>query len=430
MKKLQLLLAIFFVLLINTSTTPAKAQVNIDFQFYYDNLSPYGSWIDYPDYGYVWHPNEENFQPYRTNGHWVWSDDYGWTWVSNYDWGWAPFHYGRWYDDPYEGWVWVPGYDWSPAWVTWRGDDQYYGWAPMEPEIGLSFVFGTYSPQPDYWTFVPSQYIASPYAYNYYVPAPQNTVIINKTRIINNYYSGAGRNVYVTGPNKTMVERVTGQKINSVKVRDASAPGRANMSGNDVAIYRPKVSHADQKKARPANFIQANKGNVKTNVSRDAHSAKVLPEKNVSTNSQKSNAKADWMKPEIPKNQHTKAAPIKKQDAVFDPLHGQSNKTKAGRTEPVRQPQKVQQQKSQPAHTQPVKQQQQKMQPARPEPMQQQKTQPVHSQPMRQQQPQPMHQQQMKAQQQPQQMHQQQPKPQQQKGNSAPQGGGGKGKKN
>src|SRR5665213_1919979 len=65
-------------------------------QVFYDELSPYGQWIDYPDYGYVWQPNvDQDFRPYDTNGYWVYSD-YGWTWVSNYSWGWAPFHYGNW----------------------------------------------------------------------------------------------------------------------------------------------------------------------------------------------------------------------------------------------------------------------------------------------------------------------------------------------
>ena len=48
-------------------------------QVFYDELSPYGQWIDYPDYGYVWQPNVgPDFRPYETNGYWAYSD-YGWT---------------------------------------------------------------------------------------------------------------------------------------------------------------------------------------------------------------------------------------------------------------------------------------------------------------------------------------------------------------
>ena len=63
------------------------------------SLSPYGEWVDLPEYGRVWRPYESNvgadFRPYATGGHWVYTD-YGWSFESDYPWGWAPFHYGRW----------------------------------------------------------------------------------------------------------------------------------------------------------------------------------------------------------------------------------------------------------------------------------------------------------------------------------------------
>jgi hypothetical protein len=88
----------------------AQVSVNVSFQTFYDELSPYGQWIDYPEYGYVWRPDNRynDFQPYRSGGHWVWSEYDSWLWVSDYEWGWAPFHYGRWIYDSYDGWLWVP----------------------------------------------------------------------------------------------------------------------------------------------------------------------------------------------------------------------------------------------------------------------------------------------------------------------------------
>ena len=78
----------------NTVASQAGNQVN--FQLFYDELSPYGSWIDYPSYGYVWIPLvDPGFVPYKTMGHWI-NTDAGWTWISDYNWGWAAFHYGRW----------------------------------------------------------------------------------------------------------------------------------------------------------------------------------------------------------------------------------------------------------------------------------------------------------------------------------------------
>ena len=58
-------------------------QENVSFQIFYDELSPYGQWVDYSNYGYVWIPDVGNdFEPYSTAGHWVMTD-YGWTWMSS-----------------------------------------------------------------------------------------------------------------------------------------------------------------------------------------------------------------------------------------------------------------------------------------------------------------------------------------------------------
>ena len=78
----------------------ASAQgVEVSFQLFYDQLGPYGTWVNYPGYNYVWIPNAgPDFSPYATEGHWVLTS-FGWTWISDYPWGWAPFHYGRWFYD-------------------------------------------------------------------------------------------------------------------------------------------------------------------------------------------------------------------------------------------------------------------------------------------------------------------------------------------
>ena len=150
------------VMLFSSTKNTVSAQgvdINISQQTFYDELSPHGRWIDYPDYGYVWAPDMgSDFQPYQTGGHWVWSDEYDWMWVSDYSWGWAPFHYGRWFHDPFYGWMWVPGHDWSPAWVSWRTGGDYYGWAPIRPGINISIGFGNYNPPSNYWCFAPRQH--------------------------------------------------------------------------------------------------------------------------------------------------------------------------------------------------------------------------------------------------------------------------------
>jgi hypothetical protein len=105
MKAAYKIFILFIIVNTGISFVPEKAsaQASVSFQLFYDDLSPYGYWVDNPNYGYVWVPNvSPGFSPYGTNGHWVFTD-YGWTWVSDYAWGWAPFHYGRWYSDPMYG---------------------------------------------------------------------------------------------------------------------------------------------------------------------------------------------------------------------------------------------------------------------------------------------------------------------------------------
>lgn len=261
MKKKLKIAAIAMVLVLGSSMqndTSAQSYYDdhgdVSYQTFYDELSPYGRWIDYPEYGYVWVPDgDRDFRPYSTNGHWVWTDDYEWMWVSDYDWGWAPFHYGRWLEDDFYGWVWVPGYEWSPAWVAWRNGGDYYGWAPLRPgiHISLNFNIGTYNPPYDYWCFVPRRYIASPRIHNYYINRGRNITIINQTTIINNY--NYNHNVYRTGPRRSEVERYTG-RITPVRFRTTNTPGRTQFRNNEVRVYRPTVQQDNNRQFAPRQF--------------------------------------------------------------------------------------------------------------------------------------------------------------------------------
>src|ERR1700736_5867097 len=61
-----------------------------------ERLSPYGRWVDTPDYGRVWVPAgvAQDWQPY-SDGSWV-DTSSGWYFASTVPWGWAVYHYGRW----------------------------------------------------------------------------------------------------------------------------------------------------------------------------------------------------------------------------------------------------------------------------------------------------------------------------------------------
>lgn len=226
----------------------------VTYQQFYDDLSPYGNWIMYPGYGYVWAPYDVGFLPYQTNGRWVYTQ-VGWTWVSNYRWGWAPFHYGRWFRDRSYGWLWVPGYEWAPAWVAWRGGGGYYGWAPLGPGMSINISIGIIPH--DNWCFLPSRYINSYRMDRYYVRPSRNVTIINNTTVINNYYNGRNGNnrngnngygnrngSYNAGPRIMDVERQTNQKIAPVRIVNRTSPGNSQVERNQVSIYRPQVREA------------------------------------------------------------------------------------------------------------------------------------------------------------------------------------------
>src|SRR6201999_1921550 len=102
MKKLLKLLGLLACFL-----APPRArsqEVNLD--FFYDALSPYGFWADVGDLGLVWQPLKvaPNWRPY-TLGSWAYTDA-GWTWDSVEPFGAIVYHYGRW-ALLNMGWVWV-----------------------------------------------------------------------------------------------------------------------------------------------------------------------------------------------------------------------------------------------------------------------------------------------------------------------------------
>jgi hypothetical protein len=68
MKTISKTFILIFVLNAFVWLTPQKAsaQVSVNFQIFYDNLSPYGDWVFNPQYGYVWVPDVSNdFTPYN-----------------------------------------------------------------------------------------------------------------------------------------------------------------------------------------------------------------------------------------------------------------------------------------------------------------------------------------------------------------------------
>jgi len=244
------------------AVTPPVEQVN--YNYFYQTLAPYGSWIEVPAYGWCWQPTvsvvDVSWQPYCDRGRWLWTDC-GWYWQSDYAWGWAPFHYGRWHRNPAYGWVWFPDTAWAPAWVTWRYSDSYCGWAPLPPgarfdvglgfrfhggSVGVGFGFGLTA---DCYTFIPTARFCDRTPWHHRLPPKQVVGIYNHTTIINNYTRGSdNRTVVNLGPGENAIAAVSRSEIRKVTLRDASPNGgtliksdRLDRDGTTLAVFRPQL---------------------------------------------------------------------------------------------------------------------------------------------------------------------------------------------
>jgi hypothetical protein len=130
---------------VDTTQPPAQEP---SFDYFHDQLTPFGTWVDMGGGTMYWHPDmaiaaNPDWRPYYDMGQWVQTDN-GLFWQSDYTWGDIPFHYGRWILDPLRGWLWAPDYTWGPAWVFWRQAeaDGAIGWAPLP--VGALFVDGVF----------------------------------------------------------------------------------------------------------------------------------------------------------------------------------------------------------------------------------------------------------------------------------------------
>jgi hypothetical protein len=144
----------------------AEAAVNVSFDLFFNNLEPYGSWVQTTDHPYVFVPANvgPNWVPY-SNGHWIYTDRFGWYFESDEPFASVTYHYGRWAYSDDIGWYWVPGTRWAPAWVVWRRGGGHVGWAPLPPE-GTGYAVDanvTVTDVPDrYWVFVPVEQFLAP----------------------------------------------------------------------------------------------------------------------------------------------------------------------------------------------------------------------------------------------------------------------------
>lgn len=248
-----------------SSEPPSTGPTQVNYNFFYDSLAPYGNWFNVPTYGYVWQPScaviTPGWRPYWNCGNWAWCDA-GWYWNSSYSWGWAPFHYGNWVNSPGAGWCWVPGRTWSPSWVTFRYGGGYCGWAPLPPGCGVSagvgltwagsgvsvgFGFG-YSATDYCWT--PTSYFTASNCSAYGVYGAGVHQIYNGSTVVNNYVVGNNNTIINNGISPNQISPHSRSEIRKVQLADASSPNLARSMadtrgrpGNptQLAVYRPSV---------------------------------------------------------------------------------------------------------------------------------------------------------------------------------------------
>jgi len=234
--------------------------------YFYDSLSPYGSWMYVSDYGWCWQPTvasiDVGWRPYGPNGRWLWTAN-GWYWNSYYSWGWAPFHYGRWTLAGHRGWVWVPDTTWGPAWVSWRSSGDYCGWAPLPPSarfvpgagfyyhgrsVDVSFGFGLGY---DAFCFTPLHHFYRPRVYDYCLPRYEVRSVFPHTRVENRFEVHRDRFVNNGIPHDRVASAMH-QEIRAAEVREMphhdvarfGARERVEHSGRQDVVYRPNLSAA------------------------------------------------------------------------------------------------------------------------------------------------------------------------------------------
>ena len=244
----------------------------VSYQVFYDQLSPYGQWVDYPAYGYVWLPNAgSDFYPYQSGGRWIMTE-YGWTWLSDYDWGWAPFHYGRWDYDNFYGWYWVPDNIWGPAWVIWRRAPGYYGWAPMGPGMNYGLNYSSYyNNYGNRWIFVNDRYFGRNNNNRRYASRDDYDMLLGKSTVINNTYVDNSRNItYISGPASSDVQGFTGRRVSSYAIQENNVPGQS-LSNGQLRIYKPQVTKNNENAKRSAPTVITNREDVRQQGERNTY---------------------------------------------------------------------------------------------------------------------------------------------------------------
>jgi hypothetical protein len=234
---------------------------------FYNDLAPYGAWVQQPDYGLCWQPTvqtiDPNWSPYVDAGQWLYSDS-GWYWQSGYTWGWAAFHYGRWANLPRQGWVWVPGNQWAPAWVAWRSTGSEIGWAPLPPGVSLNVLaqltfntkpvgpHGAFGLPASAFSFVSAGNLISHNLLHHIVPAARSEELVRHSVLLDSY-AVVNHRIFNGGISREAVAAAAQKPVPEIALRSVSSPEAAGlaMDRKTLAVYLPAASAAGASPSAP-----------------------------------------------------------------------------------------------------------------------------------------------------------------------------------
>jgi hypothetical protein len=259
------------------STEAPTAPVTVE--YFYNNLAPYGNWVEVSGYGRCWQPgvsiSNHDWQPYGDHGHWVYTDA-GWYWVSDYSWGWAPFHYGRWFRHDRFGWCWTPDTVWGPSWVTWRYDNDYCGWAPLPPRsyyregagffyngqaVGVGFDFGLGA---NAFVFVGIHDFGDPHPFRHRVERGRMEEIYHRTAEVN-HFDHDNHGFINHGIDPGRITSVTHVPIHPLPIRENPSSGGHFTHGEQVSHGAVYVNRPETRRNGETDQLNRNNNNINNN---------------------------------------------------------------------------------------------------------------------------------------------------------------------
>jgi len=235
-------------------------------------LSDYGSWYNFPGYGWGWQPFGVNstWIPF-SNGTWRFAPHFGYCWISFERWGWLPYHFGNWVHAP-QGWAWIPGKSpgkspgessgalsvksphlspgiserWQPAVVNWVRVGNQVGWVPRAPgdepnKLPANVKYGV---------------VTSPLESTTTVLRGPNNVLrseeVKNARVLNE----PPNKILAATAGKSMPPFAVQTPMNRVPPFGVAAPARPPASTGSGAIVYDRSTHA---------YVNGNPGNVPAN---------------------------------------------------------------------------------------------------------------------------------------------------------------------